>query len=71
MHQGIVGAVRDKLKTEQLLVSIIDTLNHFLPKQTGVRLFYNFLSELWPTDALFYFLVVRGILEQVTNEKIV
>ena len=39
-------------------------------KEPGVKIFYNFLSEQWPTDSLFYFLVLRGLLEQITGEKI-
>jgi hypothetical protein len=39
-------------------------------KDPGVKIFYHFLAEQWPTDALFYFLVLRGLLEQVTGEKI-
>lgn len=66
----MIASLRDKLKVEQLLVSLIDSLNHFMQKEPGLKVFYNFLSENWPTDSLFYFLVLRGILEQVTQEKI-
>lgn len=61
---------KDKLKIEQTLVNLIDSLNHFMLKEPGVRIFYQFLSEQWPTDSLFYFLVLRGLLEQITGEKI-
>ena len=66
----MICSAKDKLKLEQLPVNLVDSLNHFLPKEPGLKLFYRFLSGEWPTDALFYFLVLRGLLEQVTGEKI-
>jgi hypothetical protein len=66
----MICSAKDKLKLEQLLVNLVDSLNHFLPKEPGLKLFYQFLAGEWPTDALFYFLVLRGLLEQVTGEKI-
>lgn len=66
----MICSAKDKLKLEQLLVNLVDSLNHFLFKEPGLKLFYRFLSGEWPTDALFYFLVLRGLLEQVTGEKI-
>lgn len=69
-YRSTVASQRDRLRAEQLLVNLIDSLNHFVPKEPGLRLFYSFLAEGWPTDALFYFLVLRGILEQVTDCRI-
>jgi hypothetical protein len=66
----MISSLKDKLKVEQLLVNLIDSLNHFVPKEPGLKIFYHFLSGNWPTDSLFYFLVLRGILEQVTESKI-
>lgn len=63
----MIYSLRDKLKIEQMLVNLIDSLNHFIQKEPGIKIFYNFLSENWPTDSFFYFLVLRGILEQVTQ----
>lgn len=61
---------REKLKLEQQLVNLVDSLQHFLPKLPALKIFHSFLAELWPVDALFYFLVLRGLLEQVLGEKI-
>ncbi len=35
---------RDKLKIEQQLVNLIDSLNHFMQKEPGVKVFYHFLA---------------------------
>jgi hypothetical protein len=69
-YKHVILSQKDKLKVEQLLVNLIDSLNHYMLKEPGVKMFYNFLSEQWQTDALFYFLVLRGLLEQITGEKI-
>ena len=58
------------MKTEQQLVNLIDSITHFQLKCQGVQVFYRFLAEKWPVDAFFYFLVLRGLLEQVTNDRI-
>lgn len=70
VYRQVILPSRDKLRVEQLLVNLIDSLNHFQNKIPGLRLFYSFLAEKLPIDALFYFLVLRGLLEQVTGERI-
>ena len=65
-----MAKLREKLKVEQLLVNLIDSLAHYQHKSEGVRIFSNFVAEKWPIDALFYFLVLRGMLEQMTGERI-
>ena len=69
-YKSMISSQKDKLKIEQLLVNLIDSINHFMMKEPGVKIFYHFLAETWPTDSLFYFLVLRGLMEQVTGEKI-
>lgn len=66
----MISSQKDKLKVEQQLVNLIDSLNHFMLKEPGVKVFYHFIAEHWPIDALFYFLVLRGLLEQITGDKI-
>lgn len=62
--------MKDKLKLEQKLLNFLDGINYYQYKIQGVKLFHNFLSEKWPIDSFFYFLVLRGLLQQVTNDKI-
>jgi len=52
------------------LVNLIDSVYHYQHKMEGVKIFNNFIAEKWPVDALFYFLVLRGMLEQITGERI-
>jgi hypothetical protein len=70
VYKSVFCALRDKLKLEQLLANFIDSVNHYAHKAQGVRLFSHFLAEKWPIDALFYFLVLRGLLEQTAGERI-
>ena len=58
------------MKIEQNLVNLIDSVNHYGHKMVAVRIFAGFLSEKWSIDTLFYFLVMRGLLEQVTGDRI-
>jgi len=44
MYTNIISSIKEKLKIEQLLVNLIDSLNHFLHKNLGLQIFYNFLS---------------------------
>jgi hypothetical protein len=69
-YKHMIASLKDKLKAEQLLLNLIDSLNHFMPKAPALKIFYNFLSEHWPIDSLLYFLVLRGLLEQVTGDRI-
>lgn len=62
--------MKDKLKLEQKLLNFLDGINYYQLKIQGVKLFHNFLAEKWPIDSFFYFLVLRGLLEQVINDKI-
>ena len=52
------------------MVNILDSIVHFGHKSTGVRVFSGVLGERWSIDVLFYFLVMRGLLEQVTGDRI-
>lgn len=62
--------MKDKLKLEQRLLNFLDGVNYYQFKIQGVKLFHNFLAEKWPIDSFLYFLVLRGLLEQVINDKI-
>ena len=59
------------MKAEQLLVNLIESLNHFSFKHMGIQMFVNFLSGAYSLDVLNYFLVIRALLEQLTGEKII
>lgn len=59
------------MKIEQLLVNLIESLNHFSYKHLGVQLFYNFLSGVYNLEVLHYYLVIRALLEQLQGEKII
>ena len=52
------------------MVNLLDSIVHFAHKSTAVRVFSGFLGERWSIDVLFYFLVMRGLLEQVTGDRI-
>jgi hypothetical protein len=44
VYRQIVLPCRDKLRVEQFLVNLIDSLNHFQNKIPGLRLFHSFLA---------------------------
>ena len=40
----MIFSQKDKLKVEQQLVNLIDSLNHFILKEPGIKVFYHFLA---------------------------
>ena len=55
------------MKVEQLLVNLVESLNHFSYKNIGIQIFYNFMAGIYNLETLNYFLVVRALLEQVSG----
>ena len=51
-------------------MNVIESVVNYGYKMGGVRIFGGFLGERWSIDTLFYFLVMRGLLEQVTGDRI-
>lgn len=71
VYENFVTVQKEKLKAEQLLVNLIESLNHFSFKHIGIQIFQNFLSGIYSSDTLNYFLVIRALLEQIEGEKII